>query len=386
MPNYDSISAEDYKTALKSLPDWSREILVLQFQSPRHEITAARLARQLGYRHFIQGNQHYGATAHLVCKVLNVAEPPSNQWFEALSVAHKNNGWIWTMRPNLVEAIKQMGWSSDNLTQRIKTYLLTWNPNRWPWEDLAERSAETLAGKGIIASWSCGNTKSIQPGDRFFLMQVSKEPKGIIGSGWVTTAPHLRLHWDGDKAAAGKECLGVDGEWERLLNPPVDTPLGMQELKKGRLADFNWTPQSSGIRIPDEIATELEEKWAAHVGKTSMSVVTIDAELSAMEGAEKLALVRHRKREQSLRDAKVAEARKLGSGKLKCDVAKCCFDFEAVYGELGRDYAQVHHLKPLADRTKPSQTKLADLAIVCANCHAMIHRGGKCRSLDKLIP
>jgi len=160
----------------------------------------------------------------------------------------------------------------------------------------------------------------------------------------------------------------------------------MQELKKGRLADFNWTPQSSGIRIPDEIATELEEKWAAHVGKTSMSVVTIDAELSAMEGAEKLALVRHRKREQSLRDAKVAEARKLGSGKLKCDVAKCCFDFEAVYGELGRDYAQVHHLKPLADRTKPSQTKLADLAIVCANCHAMIHRGGKCRSLDKLIP
>jgi predicted HNH restriction endonuclease len=160
----------------------------------------------------------------------------------------------------------------------------------------------------------------------------------------------------------------------------------MQELTKGRLAEYDWTPQKSGNQIPDEIANELEEKWAAHVGKTSLAIVTTDTELSAMEGAEKLALVRHRKREQSLRDVKVAGARKFGNGKLKCEVPKCGFDFEAVYGELGRDYAQVHHLKPLADRTKPSQTKLDDLVVVCANCHAMIHRGGKCRSLDKLIP
>ena len=202
----------------------------------------------------------------------------------------------------------------------MKTYLLTWNPRRWHWEDLAETSADTLAGKGASADWSCGNTKRIQPGDRIFLMRVAVEPKGIISSGWVTIAPHLHVHWDADKAAAGEKCLGVDGEWERLLNPLVDAPLGLPELKKGKLADFNWTPQSSGTQIPDEI------------------------------------------------------------------VSKCGFDFEAVYGELGRDYAQVHHLKPLADRTKPSQTKLDDLAVVCANCHAMIHRGGKCRPLDKLIP
>lgn len=268
----------------------------------------------------------------------------------------------------------------------MRTYLLTWNPRRWHWDDLAETSAQTLAGKGVIGSWSCGNTKNIAPGDRIFLMRVTEEPKGIIGSGWVTTPPHLRLHWDADKAAAGEKCLGVDGEWERLINPAVDAPLGMQELQKGRLADFNWTPQSSGTRIPDDIANELEEKWSAHVGKTSMAIVTTDTELAAMEGAERMTLVRHRKREQLLRDAKVAEVKKLGSGRLKCEVSGCGFDFEAVYGELGRDYAQVHHLKPLGDRTTPSQTKLTDLAVVCANCHAMIHRGGKCRSLDDLIP
>jgi predicted HNH restriction endonuclease len=105
-----------------------------------------------------------------------------------------------------------------------------------------------------------------------------------------------------------------------------------------------------------------------------------------MEGAERMALVRHRKREQTLRVAKVVAAKQSGNGRLKCEVPGCGFDFEAVYGELGRDYAQVHHLNPLGDRTTPSQTKLADLAVVCANCHAMIHRGGKCRPLDKLIP
>jgi 5-methylcytosine-specific restriction enzyme A len=269
----------------------------------------------------------------------------------------------------------------------MKTYLLTWNPRRWHWDehDLAETSDKTLAGNSVFASWSCGVTKSIDPGDRIFLMRVTEEPKGIIASGRVTTAPHLRLHWDAAKAAAGEKCLGVDGEWERLINPLVDAPLGMQELQQGKLANFNWTPQSSGTRIPDDIASELEVKWAVHVGKTSLAIVTTDTELAAMEGAERMLLVRHRKREQSLRDAKVAEAKKTGNGKLKCEVPGCGFNFEAVYGELGRDYAQVHHLKPLGDRTKPSRTKLDDLAVVCANCHAMIHRGGKCRPLDKLI-
>jgi len=111
-----------------------------------------------------------------------------------------------------------------------------------------------------------------------------------------------------------------------------------------------------------------------------------DAELSAYEGEERLIFIKHRKREKLLRDAKTAEAKKLAKGRLKCEVPGCGFDFETVYGELGRDYAQVHHLKPLRDRTTPSETKLTDLAVVCANCHAMIHRGGKCRALADLIP
>ena len=63
----------------------------------------------------------------------------------------------------------------------------------------------------------------------------------------------------------------------------------------------------------------------------------------------------------------------------------CGFDFHEMYGEIGRDYAQVHHLKPLSDRTKPSLTMLSDLAVLCANCHVMVHRGGEIRLLGSLL-
>jgi predicted HNH restriction endonuclease len=66
-------------------------------------------------------------------------------------------------------------------------------------------------------------------------------------------------------------------------------------------------------------------------------------------------------------------------------VPRCGFDFERAYGELGRGYAHVHHKRPLSERDGDEVTRLEDLAVVCANCHAMIHLGNQCRPLDALI-
>lgn len=266
----------------------------------------------------------------------------------------------------------------------MKTYLLTWNPSRWAW-NVAKEAHETSIGKTVTGRWSFGNTKQIQKGDRVFIVRLAVEAIGIVGSGWVTKPPYFDKHWSFEKADKGEQGLFIETEWERLIDSKTNSPLLLSKLPQGKLGRRTWTPQSFGVRVPDEVAVSLEELWSAHVGKTALVSVTNDAELAAMKGAERMALVRHRRREQSLREAKVAEARKLGNRRLKCEVPGCGFDFEVVYGELGRDYAQVHHLRPLADRTTPTETKLADLAVVCANCHAMIHRGGKCRALADLI-
>jgi len=109
-------------------------------------------------------------------------------------------------------------------------------------------------------------------------------------------------------------------------------------------------------------------------------------DLAGLEGEARKHFVVHRAREQRLRVAKIREALARDAGQLRCEVPRCGFDFAETYGRLGRAFAHVHHLKPLGARGSPSATRLSELAIVCANCHAMIHRGGKSRGLKALIP
>jgi 5-methylcytosine-specific restriction protein A len=54
----------------------------------------------------------------------------------------------------------------------------------------------------------------------------------------------------------------------------------------------------------------------------------------------------------------------------------CGFDFEERYGPRGTGYIEVHHLVPLSKlEGATSVDPTSDLRPVCANCHAMIHRG-----------
>jgi len=59
-------------------------------------------------------------------------------------------------------------------------------------------------------------------------------------------------------------------------------------------------------------------------------------------------------------------------GKLLCEA--CEFDFNVKYGELGFKYIECHHRTPLSEFTSSSKTSLLDLALVCSNCHRMLHR------------
>ncbi len=80
--------------------------------------------------------------------------------------------------------------------------------------------------------WSSGNTKRILPGDRLFLIRLGVEPKekGIMASGWATSAPKEGPHWDAERSARGDTALHVDAEFERILDPDVDRRVGARTL------------------------------------------------------------------------------------------------------------------------------------------------------------
>lgn len=63
----------------------------------------------------------------------------------------------------------------------------------------------------------------------------------------------------------------------------------------------------------------------------------------------------------------------------------CAFDFEKIYGELGKGYIHVHHLTPLSEIGRDYKVDpIEDLRPVCPNCHAMLHREDPALSIDEL--
>lgn len=71
------------------------------------------------------------------------------------------------------------------------------------------------------------------------------------------------------------------------------------------------------------------------------------------------------------RNRAIVQKRKDAAAKLACEV--CDFDFQASYGEHGRGFIECHHTRPLHTLRPSDRTRLSELALVCANCHRMLH-------------
>lgn len=89
----------------------------------------------------------------------------------------------------------------------------------------------------------------------------------------------------------------------------------------------------------------------------------------ATEGARMQVVVNRYERDRTIRE-KVLAKRK---GNYSCEV--CGFNFKSVYGDLGKDFIHVHHRMPLYKIGKSYHPNTdTDFALVCPNCHAMLHR------------
>jgi hypothetical protein len=86
---------------------------------------------------------------------------------------------------------------------------------------------------------------------------------------------------------------------------------------------------------------------------------------------------RSRSRNPRLRAAALEQA------KGKC--AACGVDFRRVLGGRGTQSLVVHHKRQLASSDQPRETRIDQLAVVCANCHMLIHENPqRARSVDDL--
>lgn len=238
-------------------------------------------------------------------------------------------------------------------------------------------------------NWSC--KKTAKPGD-LYLFYFGQSIKKVAGLAVCRVPPDPK----GEIQSNGRKMFFC--HFERLHH--FKEPVTVDELREHPVLDSWWQkgpyhgrpktiPPKAASTLLRMIATREPKKTASlldeYVKECGTAPVRQDnkAQPEAYEGTFHERLSRQAVRSKVLRDAKI-RITLADKGRLECEVLGCKFDFLEVYGELGRGFAHVHHRRSLAKR-KAGRTTLTDLAIVCANCHAMIHRGGSCRTLQSLI-
>jgi hypothetical protein len=90
-------------------------------------------------------------------------------------------------------------------------------------------------------------------------------------------------------------------------------------------------------------------------------------DIEAIEGAWNYAMHRFRERDRTLVNKKKTTT------PLVCEC--CTFDFSKTYPDLGNGFIECHHKIPIHRGERITEIK--DLALVCSNCHRMLHRKNK---------
>ncbi len=260
----------------------------------------------------------------------------------------------------------------------MATYLLAWNPNRWEWSDLTEESEKVKSRHAVPKPWSCGNNKQIGIGDRIFLICLGEGPKGIIASGKVVDGPREGLHWDAEKAKAGKRAMFVLVQFDTLLNPETDAILPRKMLNEPRFSQMHWDTQMSGVIIADDIARELERAWADFLAHPRDALPEQVKNAGAfLEGATRQISVNSYERNP--------EARRKCVEHYGATCVVCGFNSAATYGQVSEGIIHVHHLKELAEIKKEYEVDpIHDLRPVCPNCHAVMHSRKPAYSIEEV--
>jgi 5-methylcytosine-specific restriction enzyme A len=168
-----------------------------------------------------------------------------------------------------------------------------------------------------------------------------------------TDNPRTRLFWSGDLAKA-------------ILNDFPDEYIG---FKNGTLAESNIQMRFTN-RNDNEyevfIASEIDSKQLQKYIKDIESEVS-EEDYYYQDGAIRYYYGKRYERNPINRQKAI---------EIHGTICMACgFNFEDVYGEHGKDFIEVHHVKQLSTvKEEMDINPKEDLVTLCSNCHRMVHR------------
>jgi 5-methylcytosine-specific restriction protein A len=190
-----------------------------------------------------------------------------------------------------------------------------------------------------------------------------KHPEVLKVSGILNALPIHTMRPDVDKF---RNPAGVA---LKLANfAALDPEYGGTGMTRGGKGDVAvWEEFSDMHAVVHELALVIESSARA---APVQAAIPEEGEDEVAEGKVLYRLHRARERNRSIVKKKKAAVLAAG-GALACE--PCGLVFSQMYGPAGADYIEVHHRVPL-HVSGPTTTKLGDLALICANCHRIIHQ------------
>ena len=212
---------------------------------------------------------------------------------------------------------------------------------------------------------------------------TAKHPDGgtcIIG--WYANATVYRKYQKFDQAPPCHQANNIDGyrivaeESNCTLLSPEQRTFQIPRGGKGEMrANIWYADEPRGKQILKDVLNNYP----------SLSVPSdvpvypdeIDPQEPLVEGARRRVTVNAYERNPKARE------KCLEKHGYRCAVCKMCF--EEYYGDIGRGFIQVHHIKELSSISGEYEIDpVKDLCPVCPNCHAMLHREKPALSVDDL--
>ena len=229
------------------------------------------------------------------------------------------------------------------------------------------------------AVWFPTNYGKILPNELMVLFQTVSAGPGYPAGSYVThlvTPVDKIVEHDDWPDHPYKRYVCVVGR----ADPAYQVDLLEWNFKKpnrGQIVDIAKIEQRHG---PDfTIPQKQEFTW----NMFNVMNVNLDAEVTRLlnaqlgdepgveEGAEVVFMRLHKMKERDAGVVARAKQRARQEGRFFCEA--CTFNFETEFPELGDGFIECHHRLPIATGGVRN-TREEDLAIVCSNCHSMLHR------------
>lgn len=191
-------------------------------------------------------------------------------------------------------------------------------------------------------------------------------------------------------AVLGQRATGTyrntNGVYMKLMNfrrfDPDYTSDGKTGLTRGNQDEARVWDQFAGdpLRLA-EVARFIRQGISDHRTDEGLAGPDEPGIEEAEEG--KVATRVHRFRERDRRLVEEAKVQALKThGRLFC--VACGFDFSKRYGDVGANIIDVHHTRPVHAMKPGEKTKVVDLALLCSNCHRVVHSRRKWLTIDQV--